>query len=348
VKALVTGATGFLGRHLVAELLGRGDDVTALVRPGTDPPPQLAAAVRLVRTDLRSPGAELDEAVAAADVIYHLAASLAGSWRAMFEANVAGTEHLARAIERAAWKGRLVHVSTFSVYALNQLRRGGVVDEATPLEPRPGDRDDYAWTKVLQERVVRAIEREGGPQLVVVRPGTVYGAERQFQHRIGRQIGGRAVLLLGGRNLMPLTYVENTASLVAECGRHPAAAGRVFNAVDPEPITQWRYLRAWLRAQDRAVAVLPFPLALLWLISTGLAVAQRRSGGAVRPVALLRSYVMGPTLRPLRYAPSQAQDVLGWRAPVDLQEALARTFGRASELGSAQGAGSPVAQSVKP
>lgn len=327
MNALVTGATGFLGRHLVAELLRRGDEVTALVRPATDPPPELDVPVRLVRVDLRRPGVELDEAVADADAVYHLAASMTGSWRAMFENNVSATEQLIGAIERTGWSGRLVHVSSFSVYALNQLPRSSVVDETTPLEPCPGDRDDYAWSKLLQERVVSTIARTGGPELVIVRPGTVYGRERRFQHRVGRQVGNRAVLLLGGRNLMPLTYVENTASLVAECGRHPAAAGEVFNAVDRGPVTQWRYLRAWLHTQDRPVVVLPFPLWLLWLIGTGLGVAQRRTDGAIRPAALLRPYVMGPTLRPLRYAPSSAETVLGWRAPVSRPEAFARTFG---------------------
>ena len=210
-----------------------------------------------MRADLRRPSHELDEAVITADVVYHLAASLTGSWRAMFEANVTGTENLAGAIERCGWTGRLVHVSSFAVYALSQLAPGPVVDETTPLEPRPGDRDDYAWTKLLQERVVRELERSGGAEVVILRPGTVYGCERRFQHRVGRQIGDRAVLLLGGRNLMPLTYVENTASLLAECGRHPAAGGEVFNAVDPEQVTQWRYLRAWLGAQSRPVVMLP-------------------------------------------------------------------------------------------
>lgn len=345
MRALITGATGFLGRHLVSELLRRGDEVTALVRPATDPPPELGPPVRLLRVDLRRPDGKLDEAVAAADVVYHLAASLAGSWRAMFEANVTGTEHLVGAMERVEWAGRLVHVSTFAVYALNQLERGSVVDEATPLEPRPGDRDDYAWTKLLQERVVREIERPGGPELVIVRPGTVYGSDRRLQHRVGRLVGNRAFLLLGGRNLMPLTYVENTASLLGECGHHPHAAGELFNAVDPESVTQWRYLRAWLRTQDRRVVVLPFPLRLLWLIGAGLAAAQRRTRGAVRPAALLRPYVMGPTLRPMRYAPSRAETLLGWRAPVGQAEAFARTFATGLSAGDDPHPGAPTTRS---
>ena len=70
-----------------------------------------------------------------------------------------GTERLLSAIERAGWKGRFVHVSSFAVYAFNQLPAGATVDEETPLEPDPGRRDDYAWTKLLQERRSRPPRR---------------------------------------------------------------------------------------------------------------------------------------------------------------------------------------------
>lgn len=326
MKALVTGATGFLGRHLIAELLRRGDDVTAVVRPSTELPPDLSGGVELVRADLRRPSDELASRLTDLHAIYHVAAGLGGTWRTMFETNVAATQHLVDAIEKAEWRGRFVHVSSFAVYGLNQVPSGGVVDESVPLEPRPGERDDYAWTKLLQERVVRRLEQPEGPELVVVRPGTIYGRERQFQHRVGRQVGDRLVLMFGGRNLLPLNYVENAAALLAECGRHPSAPGETFNGVDPEPLTQWGYLRRWRRAQQRHVAVLPVPLTALFAAGRLLELASRASPGTFQPPTLLRPYAVGPTLRPLRFARSRAETVLGWHPPVGLDEALAKTF----------------------
>ena len=160
-----------------------------------------------------------------------------------------------------------------------------------------------------------------------MRPGTVYGREREFQHRVGRQLGERAVLLIGGGNLLPLTYVENTASLLAECGRHPAAPGQVFNAVDPQPITQREYLSRWRAAQGGRVAVARMPLPALSAIWGAYGAGERLSRGRVRPPALLRPYEARPTLKPFRYAPSRAEAALGWRPPFGLEEALARTFG---------------------
>ena len=199
--------------------------------------------------------------------------------------------------------------------------------ELRGLEPDPGRRDDYAWTKLLQERTVRRLEASDGVETVIVRPGTVYGSERRFQHRVGRELGEHAVLLIGGGNRLPLTYVENTASLLAESGRNPAAAGQVFNAVDPQPITQREYLSRWRAVQPGRVAVARMPLPALSALWAAYGAGERLSRGRVRPPALLRPYEAKPTLKPFRYAPSRAEAVLGWRPPFGLEDALGRTFG---------------------
>jgi len=78
-------------------------------------------------------------------------------------------------------------------------------------------RDDYAWAKRVQERVIDELRADPhGPEVVVVRPGAIYGPGRQFQYRLGRRVGS-VVLLLGGRVPMPLNYYlepENAAHLL--------------------------------------------------------------------------------------------------------------------------------------
>jgi 2-alkyl-3-oxoalkanoate reductase len=326
VKALVTGASGFLGRRLVADLLERGDEVVALVRPSRDPPAELDGAT-LLRGDLRTPGAVKTQDIEGVDVVYHLAASLMPPWRSMFEANVVATELLLDSLLKAGWRGRFVHVSTFAVYAFNQLPPGTVIDERTPLEPDAGRRDEYAWTKLMQEELVTRFAAEHGIELVIVRPGTVYGRERAWQHRVGRQVSARAVVMFDGRNRLPLTYVDNTASLLATAGRHPAAPGEVFNAVDPDPPTQKQYLAHWRSAQPASAFVIPIPLAVLTLAGRAYSAAEQRTRGRVSPPALLRPYVITPTMRPFEFAPSAATRVMGWTPPVGFEEAMARTFG---------------------
>jgi len=310
----VTGSGGFLGRHVVDELLRRGHSVAALVRPGSPVPAGWEGRdVEVVRGDLRRPGDELVEAVGGADAVIHLAATTAGTWRSMFDATVTATRNLLDLLrERPA---RLVHVSSFSVYGLNQVPRGAVVDEDAPLEPHPERRDDYAWTKWLQERLVRELRDEGAAEVVIVRPGVIYGRERRFQHQLGRELGA-GLLLYGGLVRMRLNYVENTASLLAVCAEHPRAAGETFNAVDPRPLRQWEYARAWRVLGGERLRVLALPVWPLRLL-----------GSLVQsPPSFIDPYRLRSAYGNFRYDTHRASRVLGWEPPVDRDEALRRTF----------------------
>jgi nucleoside-diphosphate-sugar epimerase len=128
---------------------------------------------------------------------------------------------------------------------------------------------------------------------------------------------------------MRLTYVGNTASLLAECGENPRAAGEVFNAVDPKPLRQFQYARRWRDADRANRRVVPFPLFALRMLGAGLARAAEASDGAVSPPSFLDPYRLKPAYGDFRYRTSKATEVLGWRPPVSREEALALTFGEA-------------------
>jgi 2-alkyl-3-oxoalkanoate reductase len=330
LRALVTGAGGFLGSHLVEGLLARGSQVQALVRPSRQLPAEWEErGVVRVPVDLRHPGDSLAAALANSDVVFHLAATTAGTWRSMFDTTVAATQRLLDAMRATGWRGRLVHVSSFSVYGLNQVRARSLVDESTPLEPDPWRRDDYAWMKWLQERLVREFGEEDGMEVAIVRPGVIYGPGRAFQHQLGRELGPNLLLLYGGLVTMRLTYVENTASLLAECGENPRAAGEVFNAVDRRPLRQFQYARRWRDADRANRRVVPFPLWALRGLGAGLARAAEATDGAVSPPSFLDPYRLKPAYGDFRYDTSKATRVLGWRPPVSREQALELTFAEA-------------------
>lgn len=348
MNVLVTGASGFIGRYLLAELSRRGHRLTALVRDYSELTVPPTVHVERVPGDLRVAVPELGTVLDRAHAIVHLVGGSGQTWRSTFDINVIATENLLNAISTAGWRGRFVHVSTLAVYDFNRLAPGSEIAETSLVEPRPERRDVYAWTKLIQERTMMNAAADRF-ELTVVRPGAVYGAERRFQHRLGRQVGG-TLAVFGGLNPMPLTYVENTASLLAECVVHPLAAGQVFNAIDTPPVRQWQYLRAWRRLAEQAPSIVPIPLTALRAAGRGLNLAGRLSGGRVSPPGIIDPYLLKPSFGRFAYRPSRAIELLGWRPPVDLDQALQRTFG--ADVGSALSsssvrAGPPTARTAR-
>jgi dihydroflavonol-4-reductase len=175
MRALVTGATGFIGAHLARALVERGLGVRCLVRSAAAAGRRFDLladlAVEIVPGDLRD-AAALRDAVEGCDVVYHCAADYrlyAPDPSAMYASNVAGTENLLAACA-AAGTSRVVYTS--SVGALG-LRRDGAADESTPVafESMIGS---YKRSKFQAERVAETWAARGLP-VVIVNPSTPIG-----------------------------------------------------------------------------------------------------------------------------------------------------------------------------
>ena len=159
---LVTGASGFIGQHLVGGLAGDGHAVRALVRSDEAAARASAAgAQELARGDLGDADA-LKAAATGCELVYHLAGSYRGSPAELQSSHVAGTARLLRAVEPGT---RFVYVSSTSVYGWSQH---WPADDFSP--PRP--ESAYGSAKLAAERLVLA--RTTG-ESVVVRPTITYG-----------------------------------------------------------------------------------------------------------------------------------------------------------------------------
>ena len=219
VRVLITGANGFLGRHVVAEFLRRGHAVRALVRPAArldelDWPEQ----VEVVRADLRV-AQDLAAAFEGVDVLVHLAAAVTGGEDAQFAATVVGTERLLDAMARSQTR-RLVLASSFSVYDWSAIR--GTLTEESPLESGADlyERDGYAIAKVWQERVVRRAAAAHGWQLTVLRPGFIWGRGNAYLACLGQRLG-RVHLVFGALDPDPADPRRQLRRPVRDGGRGP-------------------------------------------------------------------------------------------------------------------------------
>jgi nucleoside-diphosphate-sugar epimerase len=325
MKALVTGANGFLGQRVVGALRARGIEVRAMVRPAArleelDWP----ASVEVFRADLRS-SRDLANAFEGVDVLIHLAAMVSGGDE-QFAATVAGTERLLDAMATTACR-RLVLCSSFSVYNYSAAR--GTLDEDSPLHEVQDvySRDGYTIAKWWQERVTRRYVEKNGWDLTVLRPGFIWGRDHSYMAALGQQLG-RHHIVIGPLTRIPMTHVENCADVFALAAADERARGQTLNVVDGPGERVWSYLSDHMRGTGQPGWRLPVPY---WLARTvvGLAFATvfRR---ATKVPAILTPHRFEAMLKPLRFENRRLRETLGWTAPLDYKQCVAWTYGPAA------------------
>ncbi|WP_316161853.1 NAD(P)-dependent oxidoreductase [Bradyrhizobium sp. SZCCHNRI20481] len=323
MKALVTGANGFLGRHVVDALLARGIEVRAMVRPATRVDALgWPSSIDIVRADLRT-SRDLVRAFENVDVLIHLAAVVAGGEDAQFAGTVGGTERLLEAMAGSACR-RLVLCSSFSVYDYTATR--DILDESAPLQQTPDvyTRGGYTVAKWWQERVTRRYVEKHGWDLTVLRPGFIWGRGHGYLAALGQQIG-RHHVVIGPLTRIPMTHVENCADVFALAATDSRAIGQTLNVVDGPGERVWTYLSDYMRGTGERGLRLPIPH---WLASSiirlAFATVFRR---ATKVPAILTPKKFDAMLKPLRFDNRKLRDTLGWTPPLDYEQCLARTYG---------------------
>jgi thioester reductase-like protein len=341
-RTFLTGATGFIGRHLAERLLARGGTVYALVREASHGRLEALRAgweggerVVAVTGDLEAPKlgvgrARLDELRGSIDHFFHLAAlyDMSASARRLEAANVEGTRHalqLARALRAACFH----HVS--SIAAAGRTRgvfREDMFEEATGLD------DPYFRTKHVAEGVVR---RERRVPWRIYRPGIVVGHSKTGEmdkvdgpylffpllQRLAAALPSRLPLLgidTGATlNLVPVDFV---AAALDHIAHREGLDGRTFHLVDPEPRTVVDAIDVFARAAGAprfAVRVrAPFGAGLGSRLGEALAAAPLRVAGAV--------------LHRWLGIPPRVVQALGWATRFDCRETRRALAGSGIEV----------------
>src|SRR5271165_5268355 len=323
MRTLVTGANGFVGRHVVGSLLARGIEVPAMVRPAA----RLEAlgwpsSVEVFRADLRT-SRDLGRAFERVDVLLHLAAVVSGGEDAQFAGTVAGTERLLDAMATSTCR-RLVLCSTFSVYDYSSTRR--TLDEGSPLHQVPDvyTRDGYTISKWWQERVTRRFVEKHGWDLTVLRPGFIWGRDHVYLAALGQQFG-RHHLVIGPLTRIPMTHVENCADVFALAAADARARGQTLNVVDGPGERIWRYLSDYMRGSGQPGWRVPIPYQLaIWVVRLGSATVFRH---ATKVPGILMPRRFESRLKPLRFENRRLRETLEWIPPLDYQQCLVRTYG---------------------
>lgn len=262
--ALVTGATGLVGSHIVERLLADGWSVRALTRNPDAARRTLPAGVEPTQGDVLDE-ASFIRAASGVDTIFHSAATIisGGGWDAYRATNLGGTANAIAAAERA--KARLLHVSSVAVYGsaarYDAAKRGMKTDEDTPLPPL-SERGLYARSKRESEQMVFEAHRQGRVWATAVRPCVVYGTrDRQFVPRMARLIVRfPAPLLAGGKSVMSVVCAENVALGAVLAATSDVAGGRAYNLANDFDVTARRFFELGAEGLGVKARFIPVPL----------------------------------------------------------------------------------------
>lgn len=333
MKVLVTGAGGFLGTHVMAELLKHGyTDIRAMVRDTSKAERIRAlaagypeASVEIFSGNLCSKQ-DARRAVADRTLIFHLAAGLKGSAAELFLNSVVSSSRLIEAVSAEARetgsKPRIVLVSSFGVYGTAAMSPNSLIDERSPLERNPGRRDPYSYSKLRQELLFWEAQPLGDFDLVVLRPGVIYGpGGGHFSTRVGIQVGP-LFFHLGGDNLMPMSYVENCASAIVHAGGLAEADQEVFNVHDDDLPTAAQYLKLY-RQNVKPVRAIRLPYFLTRALAAALENYHRRSGGQLP--AILTPYKAAALWGGNRFSNLKLRGT-GWSPKISTHDGIERTF----------------------
>ncbi|NQX17473.1 NAD(P)-dependent oxidoreductase [Rathayibacter sp. VKM Ac-2857] len=317
-RVLITGATGFLGGHAVAEFLAAGDEVVATGRNADALARLRATGAETIEADL----AELGTRDVRADVLVHAAAlsSPWGRWREFHAANVAGTAAMIDLAERCGIR-RIVFVSSPSIYSARRHRLG-IREEDVDTGSRMSL---YIRSKIAAERLLQEAHAAGRiPELVILRPRGLIGVgDPSLIPRFVAASRRRGVPLFdGGRNPVDITCVENAALALRLAADAPVATGGVYNITNGEPAPLGDLLDRFFASMGEEPRYLTVDLRVL----SALAVVLERvyaalPGGAEPPFTRY-------TVATLAYAQtldiSRARAELGYAPRVPLAEGLRR------------------------
>ncbi|ACY13122.1 NAD-dependent epimerase/dehydratase family protein [Haliangium ochraceum] len=335
MKILVTGANGFLGSALVRRLCARGlKGIRCLVRPGSDRSrldaieKEYPGSIELCIGTLNRPS-DCVRALEGVDLVQHLAAATGGAPADMFQNSVVATKNLLEAMLAEKREIRLVFCSSFAVYGVADLPRGTVVDEETPIEANPTQRDMYSHTKLRQEQLVWRYHREHRIPTAFVRPGVIYGpgGGSAISARVGLNLFG-IFLHLGRNNVLPLTFVDNCAEALAVVGEHPESNGQAYNVVDDDLLGAKEYLSRY-RAHVAKLRYLTLPFFATRLLSLAVERYYDHSGGQLP--AIFTRYKTDSQWKGNRFSNAKLK-ALGWEPLVSTDEGLERHFAYRREL----------------
>lgn len=318
-KILVTGASGFVGSHLVRRLVQEGYSVKALVRKTSSLERLKELDIDLAYGDLTDIFS-LQSAVKDVEIVFHAGASV-GDWVKKEEAyavNVQGTENILNAALAAHVK-RFISISSLAVLGMRE--HCGTKEDA----PYGATGDSYCDSKIESEKLVLEFGRRHNFPVTVLRPGFIYGpGDNQVIPRILERLEkGKFAFIGHGDKILNTVYVGNLIQAAILALRNENAAGKIYNITDGVEVDRREFINtiADVWGLPRPKKKVP-----LWLAKALTPVFEKvnRFTGSTKPPLLNRARMKFMALN-LHFDISRAKEELGYKPVFNLQQALEET-----------------------
>ncbi len=331
--SVVTGGTGFVGRHLVDALVARGDRVRLvdLADPGRSDVAFLKADI----TDAEAMRAALE----GADTVFHNASVVHTKQNKqdfVWKVNLGGTENVLAAC-RAEGVPKLVYVSSGSVvYEGKDIEDG---DESLPYSSI--SQAPYADSKIAAEKKVLAANGEGGVSTVALRPHVIFGPGdvRFLPALIKHSKAGRLRYQVGrGTWLSDYTYVSNLVdSLLAADERlapDAACAGQAYFITNGEPMPFWDFVRQVIERLGLPPLRAKIPHQLVYAIAAVKEGIDTLRGGTISPEDGLTRFAIRYMCTHHYFKIDKARRDLGYDPKVSVNEGIELTCRHLLETGA--------------
>ena len=313
MKAVITGASGFIGSHLVEELLRRNWQVGALLHKRQLPARE---GLKVFQGDIRDADA-LKEMIAGTDVLFHLAAALGASQigsSEFFQINAEGTANILDAARKAG-VSRVIHFGSAGV--LGTVKENRPVGEDRPAHPI----DIYEKPKLAGETTALNFAKEG-MDVVIVRPGWAYGpGDRRTFKLINAVAKKRFFMVTKGHTLLTPVYIRDLIEGVMLCVEK-ARPGEIYHVAGPEVLPIRDVVRIIAEAAGVSIPRLSLPLFPVRIAAWSL----EKFFSLFKKEAPLSMGKLGFFIHPKPLAIDKAKQELGYSPTTDFRQGMRTTI----------------------
>jgi nucleoside-diphosphate-sugar epimerase len=301
MKILITGATGYVGKHLINELCVYNHDLYAIIRKTSNSDALKGAGVNLIECDITQKH-EIAKIVEHFDVIIHLAFSLFPASDS--QVNETGFDNVINCFKDKPVK-RFIFVSSALVYGVTPNDKS--IDESFPCTPKMY----FARQQLRAENILMNLYKNNGFPAVILRPSEIYGGVGGFfkTAQLDGYIYGKTPIIGSGKNAVSFTYIGDLIQAILSSIEKSGIEGQIFNINTPGVLSLNDLIRL-IKNKVKTKPIIKIPAFVGWIVASfAIIIAKLKSKVPYIDYDIIRVATMQSGERSI----TKAEKILGFK-----------------------------------